>query len=354
MSDDGLPEAAWAYLRALDAELSDVPSGTAEEIVADVRAHIADALDSGRSADEVLAGLGAAPDVARQAREELGLPDQDRPERVGRTLSLVASAVGVLIAVCVSFLLPSTVPVEPIQADAGEQGVLGRLGPGIALLTLLPALVAAAPLVAPARVRAGSRLAGAIALTMFACAAGETGLYYFPLALVAWAAALVPWAVRRGAGGRWWHVLAGGIVAMPGVLVAVASAGGSVGVGWVGAALWIAGPVAAGALCAYGFRAGYAVTALAGALVMILAMAERGFLFAAFWLFGGLYLALGAAGYAAARPADGDPATARAADGDPATSPPVDGDPAGAPGAPARPRPAPATEADPEAAAPAG
>ncbi|MEU4637426.1 hypothetical protein AB0F90_23760, partial [Micromonospora chalcea] len=142
MSDDGLPEAAWAYLRALDAELSDVPSGTAEEIVADVRAHIADALDSGRSADEVLAGLGAAPDVARQAREELGLPDQDRPERVGRTLSLVASAVGVLIAVCVSFLLPSTVPVEPIQTDAGEPGVLGRR-PGIALLTLLPALVAA-------------------------------------------------------------------------------------------------------------------------------------------------------------------------------------------------------------------
>nr|WP_084212933.1 hypothetical protein [Micromonospora purpureochromogenes] len=350
MSEDGLPEVARTYLRALDAELSDVPSGTVEEIVADVRAHIADALDSGRSADEVLAGLGAARDVARQAREELGLPDQDRPARVGRTLSLVAAAVGVLIAVCVSFLLPSTVPVEPIQADAGEQGVLHRLGPGIALLTLLPALVAAAPLVVPARVRAGLRLAGAIVLTVFACAAGETGLYYFPLALMAWAAALVPWAVRRGAGGRWWHVLAGGFVAMPGVLVAVASAGGSVGVGWAGAALWIAGPLAAGALCAYRFRVGYAVTAFAGALVMILAMAERGFLFAAFWLFGGLYLALGAAGYAASRAAGGDPAASRPPGGDPVTSRSADGDPA----APARPRPAPATEAGPEAAAPAG
>ncbi|MFE2618526.1 DUF1700 domain-containing protein [Micromonospora chalcea] len=351
MSDDGLPEAAWTYLRALDAELSDVPSGTAEEIVADVRAHIADALDSGRSADEILAGLGAARDVARQAREELGLPAQDRPARAGRTLSLVAVAVGVLIAVCVSFLLPSAVPMEPIQADPGEQGVLRRLGPGIALLTLLPALVAAAPLVAPARARAGVRFAGATVLTMFACAAGETGLYYFPLALMAWAAAIVPWALRRGAGGRWWRYLTGGFVAMPGVLVAVASAGGSVGVGWVGAALWIAGPLAAGALCAYGIRAGYAVTALAGALVMALAMAERGFLFAAFWLFGGLYLALGAAGYAVARPPEGDPATSRAADGDP-TSSPADGDPAGTPGPPAR--PAPATEVDPPAAAAAG
>ncbi|MBQ1041677.1 MULTISPECIES: HAAS signaling domain-containing protein [unclassified Micromonospora] len=322
MSDDGLPEAAWTYLRELDAELSDVPSGTAEEIVADVRAHIADALDSGRSIGEILAGLGGAPEVARAAREELGLPAQDRTDRAGRTLSLVAVAAGVLIAVCVSFLLPSTVPVEPIQADAGEQGVLRRLGPGIALLTLLPALVAAAPLVAPARVRAGVRFAGAAVLTMFACAAGETGLYYFPLALMAWAAAIVPWAVRRGAGGRWWRYLTGGVVAMPGVLVAVASAGESVSVGWMGAALWIAGPLAAGALCAYGIRAGYAVTALAGALVMVLAMTERGFLFAAFWLFGGLYLALGAGAYAASRATDGEPAAT--------------------PGPPARPEPAPA------------
>ncbi|MEU8313232.1 hypothetical protein [Micromonospora sp. NPDC048887] len=329
MSDDGLPEAAETYLRALDAELSEVPpgaAGAAGEIVADVRAHIADALDGGRDIAEILAGLGEPHEVAGQAREELGLPVQDGAERAARMLSVVAVAAGVLIAVCVSFLLPTTVPVDPLGADSGEQGLVRRFGPGIAMLTVLPALLAAAPLVLPDRVRGAARFAGAAVLALFACASGEIGLYYFPLALVAGAAALVPWALRRGAGGRWWHYLTGGFVAMPGVLVAVASAGGSVGVGWVGAALWIAAPLAVGALCAYGMRAGYAVTAVAGALVMTLAMAERGFLFAAFWLFGGLYLAIGASGYAASRAAAADPA--------------------GTPDPPVRPRPAPAPAPD--------
>lgn len=322
MSDDGLPEAAETYLRALDAELSEIPPDAAREIVADVRAHIADALDSGRDTAEILAGLGAPGAVAGQAREELGLPVQDGAERAARALSVVAVAAGVLIAVCVSFLLPSAVPVDPLGADSGEQGVVRRFGPGIALLTLLPALLVAAPLVLQGRARGAARFAGAAALTLFACASGEIGLYYFPLALVAGAAALVPWAMRRGAGGRWWRYLTGGVVAMPGVLVTVATAGGSVGVGWVGAALWIAGLLVVGALCACGIRAGYAVTALAGALVMISAMAERGFLFAAFWLFGGLYLAIGAGAYAASQPAGGEPA--------------------GTPGSPAPARPAPA------------
>ncbi|MEU2982936.1 hypothetical protein ABZ647_00935 [Micromonospora aurantiaca] len=201
-------------------------------------AHIADALDSGRDTAEILAGLGAPSAVAGQAREELGLPVRDGAERAARTLSVVAVAAGVLIAVCVSFLLPSAVPVDPLGADSGEQGVVRRFGPGIALLTLLPALLVAAPLVLRGRSRSTARFAGA--------------------------AALVPWAMRRGAGARWWRYLTGGFVAMPGVLVTVATVGGSVGIGWAGAALWIAGPLVVGALGAYGIRAGYAVTALAG------------------------------------------------------------------------------------------
>ncbi|WP_176921668.1 hypothetical protein [Micromonospora sp. WMMB235] len=253
-------------------------------------AHIADALDSGRDTAEILAGLGAPSAVAGQAREELGLPVRDGAERAARTLSVVAVAAGVLIAVCVSFLLPSAVPVDPLGAGSGEQGVVRRFGPGIALLTLLPALLVAAPLVLRGRARGAARFAGAAALALFACASGEIGLYYVPLALVAGAAAVVPWAMRRGAGGRWWRYLTGGFVAMPGVLVTVATVGGSVGIGWAGAALWIARPL------------------VVGALVMVSAMAERGFLFAAFWLFGGLYLAIGAGAYAASLAAHGDPA----------------------------------------------
>ncbi|MFI7204506.1 hypothetical protein [Micromonospora aurantiaca (nom. illeg.)] len=201
-------------------------------------AHIADALDSGRDTAKILAGLGAPSAVAGQAREELSLPVRDGAERAARTLSVVAVAAGVLIAVCVSFLLPSAVPVDPLGAGSGEQGVVRRFGPGIALLTLLPALLVAAPLVLRCRARGAARFAGA--------------------------AALVPWAMRRGAGGRWWRYLTGGFVAMPGVLVTVATVGGSVGIGWAGAALWIARPLVVGALCAYGIRAGYAVTAPAG------------------------------------------------------------------------------------------
>ncbi len=131
-------------------------------------AHIADALDSGRDTAEILAGLGAPSAVAGQAREELGLPVRDGAERAARTLSVVAVAAGVLIAVCVSFLLPSAVPVDPLGAGSGEQGVVRRFGPGIALLTLLPALLVAAPLVLRGRARGAARFAGAAALVPWA------------------------------------------------------------------------------------------------------------------------------------------------------------------------------------------
>ena len=75
MTNDALPEATETYLRTLSGELSDAPPDTVREIVEDVRAHIADALDSGRTMDQALAGLGTPQAVAGQARDELALPD---------------------------------------------------------------------------------------------------------------------------------------------------------------------------------------------------------------------------------------------------------------------------------------
>ncbi|MEV6694859.1 hypothetical protein AB0M35_25615 [Micromonospora sp. NPDC051196] len=318
MSNDALPEAAETYLRALGAELSDAPPGTVREIVEDVRAHLADALAGGRSIDQALAGLGSPQAVAGQARDELALPDRapDREARAGRSLRTAAMALGVLTAVCVSILLPfAALPSELTQAGPDEQSIMQRYGPGFAMLTLLPALIAAAPFALPARTRGVAGLVGAGVLTALACAGGELGLYYFPLVLLLWAATIVPWAMRRRAGRiavRSWRLVAAAFVILPGLLVAFSAATGSIGLEWVGVALWIVGPFVVGALCAYGIRAGYALTALAGAVIMTLAIVERGFLFAAFWLFGGLYLTIGASGFVTTRARKGDPGQRRA------------------------------------------
>jgi len=307
MTNDALPEAAETYLRALGAELSDAPPDTVREIIEDVRAHITDALDSGRTMDQALAGLGSPQAVAGQARDELALPDGelDHAARAGRTLRAVAVALGVLTAVCVSFLLRTAVPLDLTQAGPDEQSIVERYGPGLAMLTLLPALIAAAPFALPARTRGVAGVAGAVFLTALTFVGGEIGLYYFPLVLLLWAASIVPSAIRRGIGRvaarSSWHVAAAVFVALPGLLTASSVATRTFGLDWVGVALWVVAPIVLGVLCACGIRAGYAVTALGGALVMILAMVERGFLFAGFWLFGGLYLMIGANGFVAVR-----------------------------------------------------
>ncbi|GIJ27450.1 hypothetical protein Vqi01_26120 [Micromonospora qiuiae] len=313
MTSHALPEAAETYLRALGAELSDAPPDTVREIVEDVRAHLTDALGSGRTMDQALAGLGSPQAVAGQARDELALAGgaADHAERAGRTLRAVAVAVGVLAAVCVSFLLPfAALPLDLAQVGPDGQSIVQRYGPGFALLTLLPALIAAAPFALPARARRVAGTVGAVVLTAFTFVSGEIGLYYFPLVLLLWAAVIVPSAARRGIGRvavRAWHLVAAAFVALPAILVGSSIATGTVGVDWVGVALWGVGPLVLGVLCGYGLRAGYAVTALAGALVMILSMVQPGLLFAAFWLFGGLYLTIGASGFVAVRAREAAP-----------------------------------------------
>lgn len=307
MTDNALPEAAETYLRALGVELSEAPPDTVREIVEDVRAHIADALHSGRTIDQALAGLGSPHAVAEQAREELLALSgaSDHAARAGRTLRAVAVALGVLTAVCVSFLLRSTaLPFDLHQAGADEQRIVQRYGPGLAMLTLLPALVAAAPFALPARARGVAEVVGAVILTPLTCLWAEIGLYYFPLVFLLWAAIIVPWVMRRRIGrvaALSWRLAAAALVALPALLVVSSAATGTAGLTWVAVALWVVGPLVLAALCAYGIRAGYAVTAVAGALVMILAMVEPGFLFAAFWLFGGLYLMIGTSGFVAMR-----------------------------------------------------
>ncbi|MEU4426324.1 hypothetical protein AB0F81_37355 [Actinoplanes sp. NPDC024001] len=295
MTNDALPGAAEAYLRALGAELPE-----AREIVEDVRAHITDALAGGRTIDQVLAGLGSPQAVARQAREELALPEHtpDHAATAGRILRVISVAVAALTAVWVTFLLPGTVSNPP------------EAGPGLAILTLVPALLAALPFALPAGVRGRAGAAVAAAVTALIFVDGEIALHYVPLMMMLWAATITPWAMRRERGRvavRLWHLTAAAFVAFPGILVASALGTEKIGISWAGALLWIPGPLILGALCAFGVRAAYAVIAAGGAVVMLMALTGESFLFAAFWWFGALYLMIGAVGHLAT------PATGRLA-----------------------------------------
>jgi hypothetical protein len=227
--------------------------------------------------------------AAGQARGEATGAAQASAAQVGQTLRLVAAALGVLTAVCVS--------------------VLQGYGPVPAMLSVIPALIVAAPLALPAKSRGVAGLVSAAVLTVAvpfisAFAQGGFGLYFLPLVLLAWVAVLAPLAIRRGISRfavRSWRLVAAAFVALPGLLVAISAATGTVDIAYVAAAMWIVGPLALGVLCARGNQVGYAVTAVLGALVMILAIVDRGALFAAFWLFGAVYLAIGVVGFVAAR-----------------------------------------------------
>nr|BFE75307.1 hypothetical protein GCM10020092_086080 [Actinoplanes digitatis] len=162
-------------------------------------------------------------------------------ERADRTLRTIA----VLIAAYVSFQIPSTTP---------------------AMLTLLPPLAAATPLALPAKARSWAGAAVATMLTGFTFVPGDLGLYYLPVALQLWAATIVPWVLRRGIGRvatRSWHLAAAAVIALPALLLISAFATGKFDIYWAGVALWVAGPLVVAALCAFGIRTGYALTALA-------------------------------------------------------------------------------------------
>ncbi|MFC4068643.1 hypothetical protein [Actinoplanes subglobosus] len=213
---------------------------------------------------------------------------------------------GVLTAAYVSFGMPALdVPGEVTDAGIEGQNVVRWYGWVAVLLAVVPALVAAAPLVLPAKTRGWVAAAGAAVLTVFVLVSGNLGLYYFPVALMLWAATIVPWVLRRGIGraaARAWHLTAAVFLTLPALLIGSAVFHDTVEVTWPAVVLWGVLPLVLAVLCACGMRAGYAVTAVAGALVMVTSLFDQGLLFAAFWLFAAVYLTIGASGFTATRP----------------------------------------------------
>ena len=301
------------YLRELEAALTGVADAAQQSILDDVRAHLADAEAEGRDIDATLAALGTPEEVARDAREQLGVaaPPPEPAHRAGRMLHGAALALAVVTAVFVTFLLPLyTASTETAGPGAGMEETIHRtatlfeeMGIGIGLLPLLPAALVLLPLLLPARARAAAGWTVAALITAFAVIAGFTiGGFYLPLALLLWGAMLVPGWIRRGRNritGRIWRVAGALGMALP---AAFAFSGLATGTFQdASTPFWYTAFVVLLLSVLFALRLPFVdlVVAVLGVALMLLGVFDGGMLLMALWWAGGLWLVAGLCGAAA-------------------------------------------------------
>ncbi|GHD45150.1 DUF1700 domain-containing protein [Mycetocola manganoxydans] len=304
------------YLRALNSELQRVPNASRETIIDDVRAHVADAVDAGREPDEVLAALGSPKDVARDAREQFGISAdpsrQDNPaDRASRMLHRAAVILAVVTAVFVAFILPSYATEEGgVSSDSTGStlqtatGLFEQYGLGVALLPLVPALLALLPLLSGS-LRLPVSWLGAVLVTGFSIVAGlSIGGFFVPLALLMWTAVLVPLWIRRGASpvvGRSWRIVGALLMVAPALL----GIGGALTGTFLdpGAPFWIVTILAIGVSVLFALRVRFidVTVGVLGVAIMGLAVFDAGLLVLAVWWGGGLWLVIGLSAVAARR-----------------------------------------------------
>lgn len=312
------PQKLSRYLATLEAALVDAPANARSEILEDVLAHASDALAEDRTIEQVLEALGPAEEYAAQYRNELGLPEDLPPDarRSSVLLHGATVAVGVLTGSFVAFALPNSAqpyliaemirnsmpgdPPLPLQ-----QTLLAQYGPGMALLAFMPALLAVLPLVLPQKARMPVAVANAVAVGVFAAISfNSIGIFYVPLAVLMWAAVVVPWRVAHGldiARSPLWRIFGAVLLALPGMLLM----GGMITetiLPEMSAVLTVAAILVLSVLFAFGLRAAFYLIAAIGFAVMALAMLSPGLLAIAFWWSGGAYLAIGLSAVATLRP----------------------------------------------------
>ncbi|HWS34160.1 MAG TPA: hypothetical protein VN408_15630, partial [Actinoplanes sp.] len=201
-------------------------------------------------------------------------------ETSGARLRALAVTTGVLTAVWVGVLIDG-------------------FRPGAVVPVLLPVLLAAAPFALPAERRPlADTVAAAVVTIAMVATFTDAGMHYLPMVLLLWATVIVPRRMRQPHGPvavRLLHLAAGLLVALPGLvsiggidkeMISLTDAG----------VLYILLPIGLGAMCAFQLRVGYTAVALFGTVAMFAALLDGGFLFLAFWWFGGLYLTVGAVG----------------------------------------------------------
>lgn len=113
------------YLSTLDQHLKDLPADDRQEVLRDIRSHLAEASAAGRSLDAALAKLGPADELARAyAVEALINPKHDAPRRsrFGRFLKIAA------------LVVVGSIPTLVIVVTLGAVG-LAFTASGLAVLT---------------------------------------------------------------------------------------------------------------------------------------------------------------------------------------------------------------------------
>ncbi|MBN8424945.1 DUF1700 domain-containing protein [Microbacterium esteraromaticum] len=293
------------YLRSVERMLAGIAPEHRGAVLDDLRAHFADAEAEGRPLDETIRTLGAPRQIAERAREEFGA-DDSRPERAWRVLQGSAVAVAVITGVVAAFLMPRP---DPASVMIG-QSLIPADGPWLALVALLRALIAAAPLFAPRRFRTPTAAVAALVLT----AAPLLGTIvmpdlFLPTAALTWAA-LIVWTRLRGSGfGIGWRITGAALAAAPSlfaVSMAVAqltSSTATTGAGTVTAWGWVIllGVLLIAAVMVTGYRSPGWVLATLGLTTLVGSLLSTQLLTLLFVWLGGLWLTVGLAHAVTAR-----------------------------------------------------
>lgn len=318
MNSHMLPQEANDYLGRLEQLLADLPADARASALDDVTAHIEESLESGRSVTDTVIGLGPVESFAAQYRDELRVPaaqPEIQPATLRQTglLHLVTVGVALLSFVFAALLSPvasvssssssssgGTGTAEPVEASTVT--FAEAYGPGGLVLLLVPALLALLPLMLPPAWRTPVAVANAVVITGFAALGGFTiGMFFVPLAVMMWAAVIVPWRMSKGlqlANAPLWRIFGSVLIALPAMLLVSGGLSGTVSADpplWIMATIIVVLAVA----FAIGVRATALAVAILGVAVMVFAMVEGGLLALGFWWFGGLYLACGISAFVA-------------------------------------------------------
>lgn len=290
------------YLRDVERMLRGIAPAHRQTVVDDLRSHFADAADLGRPVDDVIAGLGSPAEIAERARDEFGTDDA-AADRAWRMLQGAAVAVSVVIGVVVAFILPSYSLVTTAENADGSSPIAAtstiaeHLGLGVALIALVPALIAVIPIVVPRRYRTLTAVIVAVVLSAMALIGGfSLGGFFVPSCLLVWAA-LVVWLRLRGRGfGSGWRIAGAILAALPVVLFA---AGMLVPGAAIEVSAWawpfLAAPIVLAVLIAIGIRSAGWVLAAVGLVVLIGGLISGGLITLLIVWLGGWWLTIGLA-----------------------------------------------------------
>lgn len=302
------------YLRRLSGYLADLPEAQRRVIVQDISEHIEESRLTGRTESEVISALGEPQEVAKVSRSELGVPEPrgTGPWPVGNTLIGVAIALAAFTAAVVSFFLRNAEGQHPDYTSSTERSLTALVelyGPGIAVLTLIPAALLAVLLLVPLRMRRLATVICAVAASVLVVSDPiDAGLFYVPMTIIIWLATMLPFAKSLQAGRvellvlRIFGVL---IMLLPVLLIASGVERENIGVVMLPALIWAVACLAIAVGIILNWRISYWAVLAYGVLALIVAVFDSGMLVAAIWLFGGIVLSFGIYGLLRLRPRAG-------------------------------------------------